>query len=216
MTVKNDKKVWSNLSNIDCSDHIEKKGNLSYLSWAWAWQTLMLQYPSATFAFERTEDGSEFWPLPDGTGEVRCILQVEGISRTCWLPVMDYRNQAISNPNARDLNDAKMRCLVKCIALFGLGLYIYAGEDIPQGGQLQSSMVLPPKEKKKEALTPLPKLRKEVKALLDSMEGAHDWAQAKTNKSVDKWGRALLERMLSFSPEEVGYKVAAWKVAQSE
>ena len=124
-------KAWKKLSSVDCSSHIEKKGNLSYLSWAWAWATLCDNYPESTFEFEKTDTGSEFWSMPDGSGEVRCSLTVDGITRTCWLPVMDYKNKAISNPNARDVNDTKMRCLVKAIALFGLGLYIYAGEDIP-------------------------------------------------------------------------------------
>jgi len=124
--------AWNKLSSVDCSEHIEKKGNLSYLSWAWAWKTLCDNYPDSTFEFEKTPEGSEFWPMPDGSGEVRCSLTVANVSRTCWLPVMDYKNKAIPNPNARDVNDAKMRCLVKAIALFGLGLYIYAGEDIPQ------------------------------------------------------------------------------------
>ncbi len=125
------KEAWNKLSSVDCSKHIEKKGNLSYLSWAWAWSQLCDNYPDSTFEFEKTDTGSEFWPMPDGSGEVRCSLTVSGITRTCWLPVMDYKNKAIPNPNARDVNDAKMRCLVKAIALFGLGLYIYAGEDIP-------------------------------------------------------------------------------------
>lgn len=125
------KEAWSKLSKVNCNDHVEKKGNLSYLSWAWAWATLCDNYPDSTFEFEKTPEGSEFWPMPDGSGEVRCSLTVAGTTRTCWLPVMDYKNKAIPNPNARDLNDAKMRCLVKAIALFGLGLYIYAGEDIP-------------------------------------------------------------------------------------
>tara|TARA_R110000824_G_scaffold75947_11_gene192615 strand:- start:5279 stop:5878 length:600 start_codon:yes stop_codon:yes gene_type:complete len=124
-------KIWNSLASIDCSNHIEKKGNLSYLSWAWAWKTLCDNFPDSTFEFEKSEGGSEFWAMPDGTGEVRCALTVGGLTRTCWLPVMDYKNKAIENPNSRDVNDAKMRCLVKAIALFGLGLYIYAGEDIP-------------------------------------------------------------------------------------
>jgi hypothetical protein len=136
------KEGWNKLASIDCSDHIEKKGNLSYLSWAWAWKTLCDNFPDSTFEFEKAEDGSEFWPMPDGTGEVRCSLTVAGLTRTCWLPVMDYKNSAITGPNARDVNDAKMRCLVKCIALFGLGLYIYAGEDIPtRKTQTQSEVV---------------------------------------------------------------------------
>lgn len=126
------KEIWKTLISIDCSKHIEKKGNLSYLSWAWAWNVLCDNFPDSNFEFEKDEVGSEFWSLLDGSGEVRCRLTVNGHTRSCWLPVMDYKNQAISNPNSRDLNDAKMRCLVKCIALFGLGLYIYAGEDIPE------------------------------------------------------------------------------------
>ena len=143
------KEAWNKLASIDCSDHIEKKGNLSYLSWAWAWKTLCDNYPDSTFEFQKTESGSEFWPMPDGTGEVRCNLTVNGLTRTCWLPVMDYRNSAIENPNARDINDAKMRCLVKAIALFGLGLYIYAGEDIPSNKP--SADAKPKYQKEKEA-----------------------------------------------------------------
>jgi len=136
------KEAWNKLSKVNCNDHVEKKGNLSYLSWAWAWKTLCDNYPDATFEFEKTPEGSEFWPMPDGSGEVRCSLTVAGTTRTCWLPVMDYKNKAIPNPNARDLNDAKMRCLVKAIALFGLGLYIYAGEDIPDNKPSSSEELL--------------------------------------------------------------------------
>lgn len=157
------------LSSIDCANHIEKKGNLSYLSWAWAWKTLLDHYPDSTFEFEKTESGSEFWPLADGSGEVRCSLTVDNLTRTCWLPVMDYRNKAIENPNARDLNDAKMRCLVKTIALFGLGLYIYAGEDIPSPNNKssyddqkpQSATKVPQKEEDEFTLES-PKMKSEI------------------------------------------------------
>jgi hypothetical protein len=87
--------------------------------------------PDSFFSFEKDDAGSEFWGFPDGTGEVRCSVVVHGVSRSMSLPVMDYRNDAIKNPSARHISDAKARCLVKTIALFGLGLYIYAGEDIP-------------------------------------------------------------------------------------
>lgn len=123
-------KVWSTLSAINVNAHAEKKANLTYLSWSWAWATLMNHYPESTFAFEE--------PIVqgDGTCEIRVTVCVtEGdqtIVRQCWLPVMDHRNNAIPNPDARKISDTKMRCLVKCLALFGLGLYIYAGEDLPQ------------------------------------------------------------------------------------
>lgn len=106
----------------------------------------MEHYPESWFEFERVTmamTGSEFWPYSDGTGEVRCKLtivdELGDITRTLSLPVMDYKNMAIPNPTARDVNDAKMRCLVKCIALFGLGLYIYAGEDIPKRTELRTT-----------------------------------------------------------------------------
>ena len=125
--------VWHNLSEINVSEHIEKKGNLSYLSWTWAWQTLMDIYPCSHFSF------GENTVYPDGSVEVHCTVTVvcstdseKSVSRSMWLPVMDNRNNAVINPNARQVSDTKMRCLVKCIAMHGLGIYIYAGEDLPQ------------------------------------------------------------------------------------
>lgn len=117
--------VWTTLSAIDVSKHIEKKGQLSYLSWAYAWGTLMTHYPNASYCY--------FEPNIDqnGTVEVEVELTVEDITRRMWLPVMDHRNKAIVNPTSRDVSDARMRCLVKCIALFGLGFSLYAGEDLP-------------------------------------------------------------------------------------
>tara|TARA_R110000751_G_scaffold288487_1_gene394554 strand:- start:3724 stop:4275 length:552 start_codon:yes stop_codon:yes gene_type:complete len=123
----NKKSVWATLSAIDCSAKVEQKGKLTYLSWAWAWQTLMEHYPDSTYeygeAFE--EDGTN-------TMEVNVSVTVEGITHAMWLPVMDNRNKSIVNPTTRDISDARMRCLVKCIAMFGLGIYIYAGEDLPE------------------------------------------------------------------------------------
>ena len=117
--------VWTTLSAIDVSKHIEKKGNLSYLSWAYAWGTLMTHYPNASYCY--------FEPniAQDGSVEVEVELTIEGMTRRMWLPVMDHRNKAIQNPDSRAISDARMRCLVKCIALFGLGFSLYAGEDLP-------------------------------------------------------------------------------------
>lgn len=118
--------TWNTLSKINVNDYTEKKGNLTYLSWAWAWQKLMENYPEATYHFGDNEYH------PDGSVTVHCTLTVDGITRPMWLPVMDNRNNAISQPNSRQISDTKMRCLVKAISMFGLGSYIYAGEDLPQ------------------------------------------------------------------------------------
>ena len=85
----------------------------------------MEHYPEATYEY--------FDPtfLENGTVEVSVAVTVEGITHTMWLPVMDNRNKSIVNATSRDLSDSRMRCLVKCVAMFGLGIYLYAGEDLP-------------------------------------------------------------------------------------
>jgi len=122
-------RVWADLSAINVNDHIQKKGNLSYLSWAWAWSTLMTKYPESYYVFQDTR-------TENGTVMVECVLTIhegeEVATRTMWLPVMDHKNKAIVDPDTRAISDTRMRCLVKCLAMFGLGFYIYAGEDIPQ------------------------------------------------------------------------------------
>ena len=128
--------IWETLSQIDCSKHTEKKGNLTYLSWAWAWGTLMKHYPTARYQFTDHKDHNgnitDIQVYTDGSASVECTVTIEELSRTISLPVMDHRNQAIKNPNARQISDSKMRCLVKAIAMHGLGFYIYAGEDLPE------------------------------------------------------------------------------------
>lgn len=118
--------IWATLSQVDVSGRIEKKQNLSFLSWAWAWGTLMEHYPQAEYSFQEPAEAQK-----DGSVMVYCTVTIDGLSRQMWLPVMDFKNQAISNPDTVQVNKAKMRCLVKCLAMFGLGHYIYAGEDLP-------------------------------------------------------------------------------------
>ena len=127
--------VWKTLSSIDVNNKTEKKGNLTYLSWAWAWGELMNSFPMATYTFTEWEypDGTykDILIYPDETCSVECELKIDELTRKMWLPVMDYKNNAITNPTARQISDTKMRCLVKCMSMFGLGWYIYAGEDLP-------------------------------------------------------------------------------------
>ena len=117
--------VWQTLSSINVNDHTESKGNLTYLSWAWAWAVTKEHYPEATYAFLANEIHA------DGTMTVHCIVSIETVNHEMWLPVMDHKNKAVSNPNAFQINTAKMRCLTKGLSMHGLGSYIYAGEDLP-------------------------------------------------------------------------------------
>ena len=117
--------IWSTLSSVDCNNLKKEKNGLSYLSWASAWGILMEKFPDATYTFY--DNSYE----ENGTVSVNCSVQIGECSRSMWLPVMDFRNKSIANPTSSDINKAKMRCLVKCIAMFGLGHYIYDGEDLP-------------------------------------------------------------------------------------
>jgi hypothetical protein len=128
---------FEQLAAISVSGHIEKKNNMSYLSWAWAVDKLMRIDPQANWAFR---DPMTF---PDGSMMVHCDVTVFGKTMYMFLPVMDYRNKAIAKPNAFDINKAMMRCLVKGIAVHGLGLYIYAGEDLPEEEKAQQTAAQP-------------------------------------------------------------------------
>jgi hypothetical protein len=111
------------LRNVDVSDKVEKKNGLSYLSWAWAVDTLLQRDPQATWSYGQ--------PVMFGeTVMVFCTVNAFGKSMTAQLPVMDYRNKAIPNPDAFAVNTAMQRCLAKAIALHGLGLSLYVGEDL--------------------------------------------------------------------------------------
>ena len=124
------KLIWDTLSRIDVSEHTEKKQNLTYLSWAWAWGTMCKHFPGTTYSFTSET-------FPDETVEYTCTITVNHENAThsqmMWLPVMDHRNKAIKNPDAFARNTCKMRCLTKCLSMLGLGHYIYAGEDLPEG-----------------------------------------------------------------------------------
>ena len=172
--------IYNILKKIDCSEHIEKLNQsgvtLSYLSWAWAVDTLQSILPM-TYEIKQFDDGTgKLLPYQsdNATGYmVMTEITILGIKKSMWLPVMDSSNKAMKseaysyttkfgtksvNPATMfDVNKTIMRCLVKNISMFGLGLYIYAGED------------LPPKEKEyitKEQINEMTKLGVKVDGVL--------------------------------------------------
>jgi len=116
---------YKELRQIDVSKYTEKKNNLTYLSWAWAVDQLLLADPKAHWFYP------EYQRWGGGTVMVFCTVIANDIARTAQLPVMDYRNKPIAEPDSFAVNTAMQRCLAKAIALHGIGLYIYNGEDIP-------------------------------------------------------------------------------------
>jgi hypothetical protein len=140
---------YKELRKLDLKDYIEKKNNLAYLSWSWAVDFLLQQDSSAVWDF----------PEPKMFGEtmmVYCDVTAFGKTIKMHLPVMDYRNQAIKNPTAVDINKAMMRCLAKGIACFGIGLYIYSGEDLPSDSNETTVTPVTPKETPKPVVKPEP------------------------------------------------------------
>jgi hypothetical protein len=121
------------------NDHVEKKNGLSYLSWAWAWAEALKADPKASYKVEMY--GDKCFMDINGTAMVFVTVTMFDKPMTCQLPVMDYRNKAIPNPDAFAVNTAIMRCMTKALALHGLGLYLYSGEDVPEEGR---SVVITP------------------------------------------------------------------------
>jgi hypothetical protein len=119
-----------NLLKTNVNEHTEKKANLTYLSWAWAWAEALKADPKATYKVEMF-DGKCYMDI-NGTFMVWVTVTIFDKSMTCQLPVMDHRNKAIPKPDAFQVNTAIMRCMTKALSLHGLGLYIYAGEDLPE------------------------------------------------------------------------------------
>ena len=136
---------------INVNEHTEKKNNLTYLSWAWAWAEFKKAYPDAEYEIKRFENGLPY-VYDENTGYMVFTSVTAGdLTYEMWLPVMDGANKAmkkdpytymtkygektVESATMFDVNKTIMRCLVKNLAMFGLGLYIYAGEDLPENNE---------------------------------------------------------------------------------
>ena len=127
---------WEILSNVPYADHIEKKGNVSYISWAWGWSIVKKHFPDATFEKHlfTQPDGSKLPYMKDQMGNTYVVVSVHITHLdevTEVFPVTDFKNKAIKNPSSQDVSNAFQRALAKCFAYFGLGIHLYTNEDIP-------------------------------------------------------------------------------------
>lgn len=133
MEKKETKSVFEVLNAINVNEHTEKKNNLTYLSWAWAWAEVKKHYPDAFYTIYENKDGFNYHT--DGrTCWVKTGVTINGLEHIEYLPVMEFRNASISYDKVTsvDVNKAIQRSLTKAVARHGLGLYIYAGEDLPE------------------------------------------------------------------------------------
>ena len=134
--MQQDQSIFATLNAVNCNEHTEKKGNLTYLSWAWAWQIVKQHYPDASYTIYENPDGWNYFT--DGkTCWVKVGVTIQNLEHIEHLPVMDARNQSIllDNVKSTDINKTIQRALTKACARHGLGLYIYAGEDLPDTPQ---------------------------------------------------------------------------------
>lgn len=125
--------VFETLNSINVNEHTEKKGNLTYLSWAWAWAECKKAFPTAQYTVYENERGWNYFT--DGkTCWVKTGVTIEEQEHIEYLPVMDFKNKSIplENVTSFDVNKTIQRSLTKALARHGLGLYIYAGEDLPE------------------------------------------------------------------------------------
>lgn len=183
--------VFENLNSANVNGHTEEKNGLTYLTWAWAWAEVKKVYPEANYTIEKF-DGLPY-VYDEKTGYmVYTTVTIENITHEMWLPVMDGANKAMKAKPYEyqtkygkktceaatmfDVNKTIMRCLVKNLAMFGLGLYIYAGEDLPESEQA----TYPSRDEMiKEVAAKYPEGSKNLAALLetfkvDSLDKASD------------------------------------------
>jgi hypothetical protein len=142
------KSAFNTLNSIDVNAKTEKKSGLTYLSWAYAWAEVKKLYPNASYEIQRNIDGMPFVCDPSLGYMVSTVVTIDDVSHEMWLPVMDgankamksesyeyatkYGNKTVEAATMFDINKTLMRCLTKNLAMHGLGLYIYAGEDLPE------------------------------------------------------------------------------------
>lgn len=144
--------VFAVLNKINCNEHTEKKNGLTYLSWAWAWQEVKSCYPEAFYTIYENEQGIPYFT--DGkTCWVKTGVTIKGLEHIEYLPIMDFRNQSIplERVTSMDMNKTIQRSLTKACARHGLGLYIYAGEDLPES----EGPVIEEAPKKRKKYTPV-------------------------------------------------------------
>lgn len=186
------KSVFDRLSGINVNEHVEKKDNLTYLSWAWAWSVTKKECPDASYKVLPTD-------YDDDLGFMcHTEVTIEGQTLEMWLPVMDGKNKSmrkkaysyatkygdkqVDAATTFDINKTIMRCLVKNLAMFGLGIYIFAGEDLPESETPEPSKA--PKPLQSSALVELVKDS-------DNWEAVVKYVEANKAQGIEALGKRL-------------------------
>ena len=184
--------MFNALSNLDLSDKCEKRESLTYLSWANAWSEFKSAYPSATYRILKNENGLPYFSDPDLGIMVFTEVTVDDVTHQMWLPVMDSKNKAmklqsytylvwdnyqkkhvektVQAASMFDINKTLMRCLVKNLAMFGLGLYIFQGDDLPEKSADDTNSSAPQQQMQKAVqhpIDPLAPIKNAINSMVD-------------------------------------------------
>lgn len=225
------KSIFDKLSAINVNDKVEKKSNLTYLSWAWAWAEVKKACPDATYEVLQDPYTNKPYFFDENLGYmVMTQVTIQGESLEMWLPVMDGANKAMTNKSYTystrygdktveaatmfDINKTLMRCLTKNLAMFGLGLYIYAGEDLPEGDTVTATPIQAPTRAQAQAQ---PRQNQPETELAELKKGTENWnkvvAYVTANKSlgIEAIGKQLNRKyvMTSAVKKEIANLISA-------
>lgn len=183
--------MFNALSNLDLSDKCEKRESLTYLSWANAWSEFKSAYPSATYRILKNENGLPYFSDPNLGIMVFTEVTVDDVTHQMWLPVMDSKNKAmklepytysvwnnfkkafeektVQGASMFDINKTLMRCLVKNLAMFGLGLYIFQGDDLPEKSADDTTLSAPQQTVRpvQQPVDPLAPIKNAINSMVD-------------------------------------------------
>ena len=183
--------MFNALSNLDLSDKCEKRESLTYLSWANAWSEFKSAYPSATYRILKNENGLPYFSDPNLGIMVFTEVTVDDVTHQMWLPVMDNKNKAmklqsytylvwdnyqkkhvektVQAASMFDINKTLMRCLVKNLAMFGLGLYIFQGDDLPEKSADDTTLSAPQQTVRpvQQPVDPLAPIKNAINSMVD-------------------------------------------------
>lgn len=213
---------FEKLYNINVNDKAEDKNGLTYLSWAWAWAEFKKVHPTATYEIKMFDNGLPYSYDPNTGYMVYTSVTVDGLTHMMWLPVMDSNNKAMKSepyviktkwgkeiPVAAatmfDINKTIMRCLTKNLAMFGLGLYIYAGEDLPE--ESTDEVVTPKKSAKKSDIPSGEDIKKALNKSEDELKGELKHLLMETESDVIaflEWASKRYKREIKNVDEMVG------------
>lgn len=202
---------FEELYGLNVNDKTEKKGNLTYLSWAWAWAEFKKAYPEASYKVNRF-DGM----YCTGNDKVGWMVSTEVTAGEqtyeMWLPVMDSRNGTILQPKMTEINKTIMRCLTKNLAMFGLGLYIYAGEDLPEGEE-QEPQKEQPQQSKAVAKQQTPQTSPKIAQI--SQDKPRVGEKLTMDELISVWGVTNPQETLAWLERKIGYYLKDWNADQT-